>query len=84
MQCFCMKSEHICAGIHEDIRIGLWILYHDVHIHLLGNRLRKALEDVWPKGQIRHKVAVHDVKMKPCRLAAGKGIQLFADSCVIQ
>ena len=81
---FQMKGDNICTCLGEDFRNHIRIIYHDMNIHYHIHCFFKALEKVRSKGQIRYKMAIHNIKMHPFRIAFIQLLQLFTRSGIVQ
>ena len=53
-------------GIQQRVRIG----YHQMRIEQLTGNMAKRLDHGRAKGQVRHEMAIHHIKMDPVRAGA--------------
>ena len=60
-----MKVNYICARLNEIVNIFKRIAYHKVAVENLVAALSYALNNRRTEGNVRHKMAVHNINVDP-------------------
>ena len=59
-----MKRYIVRAGLEEGPKVPLRLRQHQVHVKELVREFINCADDVRPKRDVRHEVAVHDVEVE--------------------
>jgi hypothetical protein len=80
---FDVHGDDVGAGPGEGFEIGVGGCNHQMHVErLFGVRTDRA-NDIGANGNIRDKMAVHDVDMDPVGAGGIDGAHLLAEFCEI-
>src|SRR5260221_10098885 len=78
-----MDIEPVGARFGKYLKIALWLLNHQMNVEKLLRHTAHGFNHHRPKGDVRHKIAVHDVQMEQVGASGFGFADLFAQLCEV-
>ena len=72
-----MYGQQIGTHLLEGVDVTLRLHNHQMHVERLLGELAHSFDDRHPEGDVRHKHAIHHVKMDPVGLRTVQHLHIF-------